>query len=52
VVALALVQVVIATVIASYEIGTGGLSWPPFLFLVAGLFVFIVERRRRPAHRR
>jgi hypothetical protein len=45
--ALALVQIVIAAVSAGYEILTGGLSWPPFLFLVAGVFVFLVERRRR-----
>jgi len=45
--ALALIQVVVAVVILSYQIVVGRLSWPPILFLAAGLFILILERRRR-----
>jgi len=47
--ALALIQVVLAVVIAGYEIANGRLSWPPVLFLIAGLFIVVLERRRRLA---
>ncbi|HLY82968.1 MAG TPA: hypothetical protein VKQ71_08275 [Acidimicrobiales bacterium] len=44
--ALALIQIVLPVVVATDEIATGRLSWPPFLFLVAGLIVLAIERRR------
>ena len=49
---LAAIQVVVAVVIASYEIANGRLSWPAVLFLIAGMFIFILERRRRVAPNR
>jgi hypothetical protein len=49
---LALIEVVVAVVILTYEIVAGRLSWPPLLFLTAGLFILILERRRRNTIRR
>lgn len=51
-VALAVVEVVLAAVILAYEVIAGRLSWPPALFLVAAIFILVVDRRRRPTARR
>jgi hypothetical protein len=49
--ALALIEVVVAVVILTYEIVAGRPSWPPILFLTAGLLILILERRRRATTR-
>ena len=47
--ALASIQVLLAVVILGYEIIDGRLARPLVLFLIAGLIVLGIERRRRLA---
>jgi hypothetical protein len=49
--ALAFIDIVLAVVILGYETVAGSPSWPPILFLAAGLSILILERRRRPTDR-